>query len=326
MGSRWRITGWQLIEDTVPVWLPGQMPRFPRTSTSPSWRQSGSSTEVSDATSCLWVSWGIADRPFVGIPKGRGVNPTSLVRAAARWSAVGLGAAAAAYAAYVGITWHRYGHPSPPSPEEQDPLLDRFIPAYDVVDRHQIHVAAPAAVTLAAARETDMQASPLVRTIITAREAILGATPDDRPRPRGLLAEMQSLGWGVLAEVPGREVVVGSVTKPWEANVTFRALPPDQFAAFSEPGYVKIVWTLRADPIAAAESLFRTETRARATDATARTQFRRYWSFFSPGIVVIRWAVLGPLKKEAERRAGGGGHRPVGEYPTERGGPPNTLR
>jgi hypothetical protein len=99
---------------------------------------------------------------------------------------------------------------------------------------------------------------------------------------------------------------VGAVTKPWEANVIFRALPPDQFASFDEPGYVKIVWTIRADPINEAESVFRTETRAIATDPSAQTRFRRYWSFLSPGIIVIRWAVLAPVKKEAERRAGDG--------------------
>ena len=49
------------------------------------------------------------------------------------------------------------------------------------------------------------------------------------------------------------------------ANVVFRALPPAEFAAFDEPGYAKIVWTLRADPIAAEESLFRTETRVKQT-------------------------------------------------------------
>jgi hypothetical protein len=222
-----------------------------------------------------------------------------------------LAVTAAAYGSYVGITWYRYGHMSSSNPNEHDPLLDRFIPAYDVVERHQIRIAAPAAMTLAAARETDLQGSGFVRTIIKARELILGATPDDQPRPRGLLAEMQSLGWGMLAEIPGREVVVGSVTKPWEANVTFRALPPDQFAAFSDPGYVKIAWTLRADPITANESLFRTETRAIATDARARATFRRYWSFLSPGIIVIRWAVLGLVKSEAERRARWG--RPGGE-------------
>jgi hypothetical protein len=121
--------------------------------------------------------------------------------------------------------------------------------------------------------------------------------------PRALLALVQSLGWGVLADVPGREVVVGAVTKLWEADVTFRALPPDEFVAFRDPGFVKIVWTLRADPIGVTESMFRTETRAIATDGIARARFRRYWAFFSPGIGLIRWLSLGPLKRDAEERA-----------------------
>ena len=231
------------------------------------------------------------------------MNQTSYLRASARWLAAGVGVTAAAYGAYGGMTWYRYGDAAPPSPEERDPLLDRFMPSYDVAERHHVRVAAPAAVTLAAAQEMDLLHSPSVRAIIKARELILGAKPDDRRRPRGLLAEVQSLGWGVLAEVPGREIVVGGVTKPWEANPTFRALPPDEFQGFSEDDYVKIVWTLRADPVDTAESIFRTETRVRTTDPAARAKFRRYWSFLSPGIILIRWISLGPLKAEAERRA-----------------------
>ena len=225
------------------------------------------------------------------------------VRSAALWLGAGIGIAAAVYGAYACLTWYRYGHAASPRPEERDPLLDRFMPAYDVAERHNVRVAAPAALTFAAAKDVDLQGSSLVRTIIKARELILRATPDHRPRPRGLLAETQALGWGVLADVPEREVVAGAVTRPWEANVTFRALPPDQFAAFNEPGYVKIVWTLRVEPIGANESIFRTETRVIATDPAARSKFRWYWSFFSPGIIVIRWSVLGPIKREAERRA-----------------------
>ena len=96
---------------------------------------------------------------------------------------------------------------------------------------------------------------------------------------------------------------MGAVTQPWEANVVFRPLPPNDFVAFNEPDYVKIVWTLRADAIDASASIFRTETRAVATDATARAKFRRYWSFLSPGIILIRWLTLKPLKADAERRA-----------------------
>lgn len=226
------------------------------------------------------------------------------IQSGGRWLAAGAGLAAGAYATYVGVTWLRYGHPRPArGPHERDDLLDRFMPAYEVVERHHIRVAAPAAITFAAAREMNLLRSPLVRAIVKGRELILGATPDDRPRPPGLLAQMESLGWRILAEAPECEVVVGAVTQPWEPDVTFRGLPPHEFAAFSEPGYVKIAWTLRADSINAAESIFRTETRATATDPASRERFRKYWSFLSPGIIMIRWAMLGPLKREAERRS-----------------------
>jgi hypothetical protein len=230
-----------------------------------------------------------------------------------RWILATLGAGAAAYAAYAGITWYRYGNAKRPAPDEQDPLLDRFMPIYEVVERHQIRVNAPPAFTLAAAREQDIQ-TPIARAIFKARELILGARPPDRPPSRGLLAQVLALGWGVLAEVEDREVVVGAVTKPWEPDVIFRALPPDEFAAFADPGYVKIVWTLRADPVGDRESVFRTETRAVATDATARAKFRRYWAFFSPGINLIRHASLRPVKADAELRA-------AAQRPTERSSP-----
>jgi hypothetical protein len=48
--------------------------------------------------------------------------------------------------------------------------------------------------------------------------------------------------------------------------------------------------------------VFRTETRAVATDPGARKKFRLYWSIFSPGILLIRSAMVAALKVEAERR------------------------
>lgn len=223
-------------------------------------------------------------------------------RSAWQWLAAGAGLAAGAYAAYATTAWLRYGRPARPSGDEADDLLDRFMPAYDIVERHRIRVAASPDVTLAAARDTSLSGSAVVRAIFRSRELILGAAPDRRERPAGLLAEVQSLGWGVLAEVPGREVVVGAATRPWEADVVFRSIPPADFAAFDEPDYVKIAWTLRADPDGAGGSIFRTETRAIATDAEARRKFRRYWSLLSPGIILIRWMLLRPVKVSAERR------------------------
>jgi hypothetical protein len=220
-----------------------------------------------------------------------------------KWATGVLGVATGAYASWVGAAWLRYGHPTAAGAEGADPLLDQFMPVYDVAERHHIRVAAPADVTFAAACEQDLMALPLVRAIFKLREIVLGGERDTVARPRGLLALTKSIGWGVLAEVPGREVVMGAVTQPWHANVVFRGLPPGEFARFNEPGYVKIVWTLRADATGPHDSVFRTETRVVTTDATARGRFRWYWARFSPGILVIRWQSLGPTRREAERRA-----------------------
>jgi hypothetical protein len=230
------------------------------------------------------------------------MNERRLMGGAGRGLMYGAGLAAGAYAAYAGSSYLRYGHVRPPVGDEADDLLDRFMPAYDVVERHQRHIAAPAEVTFEAACGVDLQQSAVVRAIFKGRELVMGATTDSSLRPRGLLALTKTLGWTVLAESPGREVVVGAVTQPWKPNVVFRGIAPEAFAEFDEPDYVKIVWNLRADPIGSNESVVRTETRVKTTDRAARKKFRRYWSVFSPGIVLIRRMALQLTKADAERR------------------------
>jgi hypothetical protein len=82
--------------------------------------------------------------------------------------------------------------------------------------------------------------------IFNTRALVLGSRPDERARPRPLIAQMLSLGWGVLADVPDREIVMGAVTRPWAPNPRFHAIGPGQFAAFTDSEYVKIIWSLRA--------------------------------------------------------------------------------
>jgi hypothetical protein len=212
------------------------------------------------------------------------------------------GVAGAAYAGYVAAAWLRYGRAAKRD-ADSDELLDRFMPVYDIAERHHLGVAAPADITFAASMEMDLEDSPIIRAIFKGREILLGAEPQRDVRPRGLVAMTKELGWGVLAERPNRELVMGAVTQPWKANVTFRSLPPGEFAAFHEPGFVKIVWTLRADEVGANRSIARTERRAQATDPEARRRFRWYWARFSAGIVLIREISIRLIKAEAERLA-----------------------
>lgn len=213
----------------------------------------------------------------------------------------GLGAATAAYAAHVVTTWRRYGRPPPARGAARDDVLDRAMPAYDVCERHHVRVAAPPAITLRAATEADLQRSRVVRTIFKTRELLMRGHVEPTRPSIGLLAELESLGWGVVAEVPEREIIVGAVTKPWHPDPKFETVPADEFATFAEPDYVKIAVTFRADPRDDGGTDFYTETRALATDATARRKFRAYWSLLSPGISLIRAAMVADLGHAADR-------------------------
>jgi hypothetical protein len=226
---------------------------------------------------------------------------SSAVGRAARWAALGIGVTAATYAGVVAAAYYRYGNPTPPRPDEADPVLDAFMPSYEVAERHHVRVLAPTDVTLRAATTVNLQDSAVVSAIFRARELVLGADPSGA-QPQGLLAQTLALGWRVLHEEPGREIVVGAVTRPWEANVVFRGLSPDEFKAFREPNYVKIAWTFRVEAATPAETICRTETRVATTDAAARARFRWYWARFSPGIVLIRLFLLRQLKSDAERQ------------------------
>lgn len=214
----------------------------------------------------------------------------------------------AAYASYVCVTWYRYGHVRHTvSAGSRDPLLDSFIPAYDVAGRQYVRVSAPAQTTFAAGCDMNLQQSVMVRAIFRTRTLVLGSESSERetPHPLDLVEQAKAWGWGMLAEDPGREIVFGAVTQPWAANPVFRALPPGEFAEFKEPGYVKIVWMLRVDPVDGAKSMASTETRVTTTDPVSRAKFRRYWSWASPGMFLIRSVSLRAARDEAERQMRG---------------------
>ena len=170
-------------------------------------------------------------------------------------------------------------------------LLDQFIPHPDIRERHEIVIDAPALRVMETARGFDIQSLRTVRAIFWLRAKVLGARAVAR-RPQGLIADMLALGWGRLAEQPGRYFVAGAVCEPWNAEVVFRPVPATEFASFAEGDAVKIAWTLEAEPISDARTRFSTETRVAATSDLARAKFRRYWRIFGLGIVLIRLLLL----------------------------------
>jgi hypothetical protein len=179
-------------------------------------------------------------------------------------------------------------------------LIDRFMPVWDVCERIDVVVHAPAHVVDRVARQFEMESIPLVRAIFWLRGKLMGAKPVADPGPQALVARMRAIGWGTLADAPSL-LIAGAVTQPWHANPTFTAVPAAAFAEYAAPDQVKIVWTLEAHPAGADLTVFTSETRAVATNASARRRFLRYWSVARFGIVLIRRLIGPAVRRRAER-------------------------
>ena len=90
----------------------------------------------------------------------------------------GAGAVTLLGLAYIGATWLRYGKAERNG--RRDPLLDRFLPSYEVREIHETDVAAPADVTYAVAHEVDLRRSRLVRALFRGRELLMRSEPTRR--------------------------------------------------------------------------------------------------------------------------------------------------
>ena len=205
----------------------------------------------------------------------------------------------AGWAAWALFSWKRYGQDAG---TRSGAGAEHFVPDYEVVELFQTCVHDPAALTLSAAQSTSLDSSVLIRGIFRARELLMRSRIG-KPFPAGgVVDQMRTLGWSTLESVPRREVVLGSVTQPWRGDVVFSPLPAEEFVAFHEPGFVKIVVAITAIPVDDSTSIFRIETLVATTDALARKRFRRYWAVFSPGILLIRQLALRAVKRKAEER------------------------
>lgn len=181
--------------------------------------------------------------------------------------------------------------------------LDEFVPAYQFVEFHSIHVKAPRERVYVAIREVTADEITLFRTLTwirrggqSGKESILNA-----PRDKPLLDVAMRTGFMKLAEEPDREIVLGTLAAASRATSLKKDPTPDDLKALHAPGFALAAINFRLEDSANGETLLTTETRVYATDASVRKKFAAYWRVIYPGSALIRVMWLPAIKSRAKR-------------------------
>lgn len=190
-------------------------------------------------------------------------------------------------------------------------LIDRLLPEYDYRGMAAVVVHAPPAAIFRALHAVTLAEMPLAYALGTIRylpgllTGRMQRCPDELTRPF-----IDMIAWPPLAEVPDRELVVGTIGKLHDLlDQQFVPIEsPEAFDHFAAPDYDKHVESFRiAGGSDEAGYTLLAEHRTQALDASARWKLALYWHLLVgwSGSLLLRM-LLDAVKRRAEREARSG--------------------
>jgi len=175
------------------------------------------------------------------------------------------------------------------------PALDRFLPRWDVRERHATYLAVPAEDALRLALTMPVAVDPLVRLLLVLRGMDASGSLEQFFQRHGFLLLHKT----ATAYTVGLPVML--------ARRPLAGLPDaGDWNGWAPPGGLKIATTFLAQPAGGDHSRFCTETRVFATDASARRRFAVYWFFVGPFSSLIRRRWLHALRRRSLHELSGG--------------------
>jgi deazaflavin-dependent oxidoreductase (nitroreductase family) len=214
--------------------------------------------------------------------------------------------------------------PDPGQAPDSMLMIDRFLPRYDFAVVHASVFQAPPEVCYQAARGLDLLRDPVIRTLLGLRslpQRLADRLGEHRagpaePAPTFRLDDMLRYDWILLSEELGVEIVLGQIGRPWKpvGASSGPSVEPAGFAAFDQPGFAKIAFSLGVQPYGTTSSIVTMDTRIVVTDPKSRQRFARYWTLVEPFVRLIdrmTLRLLGAELRRLGRKDGTHGDQPI---------------
>ena len=174
-------------------------------------------------------------------------------------------------------------------------LIDSFAPNPDAVERHSISINASSDIVYQELWNADLGGSLIIKALLALRSLPEIALHPRRSLRRGRKITLQTLidaGFGILAEEPGREIVLGVTGRFWRSTGNLSPFKREDFDRPVPRGYARAVWNFCVKEGERDGTILSTETRIVCGDDQSRRKFRLYWFFVQPFSGLIRLVML----------------------------------
>jgi len=181
-------------------------------------------------------------------------------------------------------------------------LIDDAAPTPDALEFHDIEVHASPDVVYRTLWTADLGASLVIKSLLLLRALPTWIMGRRISLPSSVLT-LESVihgGFGLLAEEPGREILLGVTGRFW--RLTGNVEPFDR-AAFSRPvppGMARGFWNFKVMSAGDRKTILSTETRVTCGDAGSRRKFGLYWFVVRPFSGLIRTIMLKAIRDAAQ--------------------------
>lgn len=182
-------------------------------------------------------------------------------------------------------------------------LIDSFAPSPDATETHRVAIKASRQTVYRTLWTGDLGGSPIIKLLLTFRALPQFVAHPCRAWPRKREITLQTLidsGFGLLAEKPPEEIVLGVTGRFWRPTGNLSPFNRKDFDKAVPAGLARAVWNFSVSETVNGQTILQTETRIICGDPASRRKFLAYWLLVRPFSGLIRLIMLRRVRNLAE--------------------------